>query len=63
MARRISRIVQVSLPNDVAEKVERISRARFESVSHFLRKIILLEVATYHIPQPRPKRPTTGGTQ
>ena len=60
---RISQSVQVVLPNAIVAKVERLAAANRDSVSHFIRRIIMAEVETYHIPPPRSKRPTTGGSQ
>lgn len=60
---RISQSVQVVLPNAIVAKVERLAVANRDSVSHFIRRIIMAEIDTYHISSPRPKRTTAGGVQ
>ena len=56
-------VLHIVLPNAIVAKVERLAAANRDSVSHFIRRIIMAEVETYHIPPPRPKRPTTRGPQ
>jgi len=50
--------VQVVLPNAIVAKVERLAAANRDSVSHFIRRIIMAELDSYYI-APRPTRKRT----
>ena len=48
---RISQSVQVVLPNAVVDKIGRVARANVETVSQFLRRIIVREMESWFVPK------------